>query len=67
MSIVEAERPAGVPVSVSVEIGGREITFETGKLAKQADGAVVVRAGRPSSSARRKAGQRRAKARTSSR
>ena len=34
MSIVEAERPAGVPVSVSVEIGGREITFETGKLAK---------------------------------
>jgi polyribonucleotide nucleotidyltransferase len=31
--------------SVSVEIGGREITFETGKLAKQADGAVVVRGG----------------------
>jgi polyribonucleotide nucleotidyltransferase len=31
--------------SVSVEIGGREITFETGKLAKQADGAVVVRSG----------------------
>src|ERR1051326_1321406 len=30
---------------VSVEIGGREITFETGKLAKQADGAVVVRSG----------------------
>src|SRR5947199_4207987 len=30
---------------VSVEIGGREISFETGKLAKQADGAVVVRAG----------------------
>ena len=45
MSIVEAERPAGVPVSVSVEIGGREITFETGKLAKQADGAVVVKSG----------------------
>ena len=45
MSIVEAEHPAGVPVSVSVEIGGKEITFETGKLAKQADGAVVVRAG----------------------
>ncbi len=45
MSIVEAERPAGVPVSVSVEIGGREITFETGKLAKQADGAVVVASG----------------------
>src|SRR5947207_13036409 len=30
---------------VSVEIGGREMTFETGKLAKQADGAVVVRSG----------------------
>jgi polyribonucleotide nucleotidyltransferase len=45
MSIVEAEHPAGVPVSVAVEIGGREITFETGKLAKQADGAVVVRSG----------------------
>src|SRR5207248_3726833 len=28
-----------------VEIGGQEITFETGKLAKQADGAVVVRSG----------------------
>ncbi len=33
------------PMSVSVEIGGQEITFETGKLAKQADGAVVVRSG----------------------
>ncbi|HEX9380597.1 MAG TPA: polyribonucleotide nucleotidyltransferase [Gaiellaceae bacterium] len=30
---------------VSVTIGGRELTFETGKLAKQADGAVVVRSG----------------------
>src|SRR5207247_7168926 len=30
---------------VSVEIGGTEITFETGKLAKQASGAVVVTAG----------------------
>jgi polyribonucleotide nucleotidyltransferase len=29
--------------SVSVEIGGQELVFETGKLAKQADGAVVVR------------------------
>src|SRR5438445_12940358 len=45
MSIVEAEHPAGVPVSVAVEIGGKEITFETGKLAKQADGAVLVRSG----------------------
>ena len=32
-------------VSVSVTIGGNEITFETGKLAKQADGAVLVRSG----------------------
>jgi len=31
--------------SVTVEIGGQEISFETGKLAKQADGAVVVRGG----------------------
>jgi polyribonucleotide nucleotidyltransferase len=30
---------------VSVEIGGNEISFETGKLARQASGAVVVRAG----------------------
>ena len=33
------------PTTVSVEIGGQEITFETGKLAKQADGAVLVRSG----------------------
>jgi len=31
--------------SVSVEIGGKEMVFETGKLAKQADGAVLVRSG----------------------
>jgi len=31
--------------SVSVEVGGKEISFETGKLAKQADGAVVIRSG----------------------
>jgi polyribonucleotide nucleotidyltransferase len=30
---------------VSVEIGGTEISFETGRMAKQASGAVVVRAG----------------------
>jgi polyribonucleotide nucleotidyltransferase len=30
---------------VSVTVGGREMTFETGKLAKQADGSVVVRSG----------------------
>src|SRR5919112_422391 len=35
----------GSRASVSLEIGGQEITFETGKLAKQADGAVVVRSG----------------------
>ena len=35
----------GRHATVSVEIGGQEITFETGKLAKQADGAVVVRSG----------------------
>jgi polyribonucleotide nucleotidyltransferase len=33
------------PTTLTVEIAGREITFETGKLAKQADGAVVVREG----------------------
>ncbi len=44
MSIVEAEQQAA-PVSVTVSVGGKEITFETGKLAKQADGAVVVRSG----------------------
>jgi polyribonucleotide nucleotidyltransferase len=31
--------------TVSVIVGDQELTFETGKLAKQADGAVVVRAG----------------------
>ena len=30
---------------VSVEIGGKEISLETGKLAKQASGAVVIRTG----------------------
>ena len=54
--------------SVSVEIGGQEIIFETGKLAKQADGAVVVRS-RRHDGARHGAGphRRRARARTSSR
>ena len=33
------------PVSKSLEIGGHTMTFETGKYAKQASGAVVVRAG----------------------
>jgi polyribonucleotide nucleotidyltransferase len=30
---------------VSVQVGEQEISFETGKLAKQADGAVVIRSG----------------------
>jgi polyribonucleotide nucleotidyltransferase len=30
---------------IAVEVGGEEISFETGKLAKQASGAVVVRSG----------------------
>jgi polyribonucleotide nucleotidyltransferase len=30
---------------VSAEVGGKEISFETGKMAKQASGAVVVQAG----------------------
>ncbi len=37
--------PAGEPTTVSVTVGGKEITFETGKFAKQADGAVVMRSG----------------------
>src|SRR5213595_1825325 len=36
---------AGRIATVSVEVGGQEIVFETGKLAKQADGAVLVRSG----------------------
>jgi polyribonucleotide nucleotidyltransferase len=35
----------GQLATVSVDVGGQEIVFETGKLAKQADGAVVVRSG----------------------
>src|SRR3989475_9252660 len=33
------------PASVSVTVGDQDIVFETGKLAKQADGAVLVRSG----------------------
>src|SRR5258707_1650488 len=44
MSIVEAEQQAA-PVSITLSVGGKDLTFETGKLAKQADGAVVVRSG----------------------
>jgi polyribonucleotide nucleotidyltransferase len=35
----------GHEATVSVDVGGQEIVFETGKLAKQADGAVAVRSG----------------------
>ena len=31
--------------TVSVTVGDQDMTFETGKLAKQADGSVVVRSG----------------------
>src|SRR3712207_5995095 len=41
MSIAIDQRQA----TVSVTVGEAEITFESGKLAKQADGAVVVRSG----------------------
>src|SRR5881396_2048017 len=44
MSIVEAEQRIE-PVRVSVTVGEQEISFETGRLAKQADGAVAVRSG----------------------
>ena len=36
---------AGRQATVSVEVGASDLRFETGKLAKQADGAVVVRSG----------------------
>ena len=32
-------------ISVVADIGGQEITFETGRLAKQANGSVLVRSG----------------------
>jgi len=38
---ITVERPA----TVGVTVGGKEITFESGKLAKQADGSVLVRSG----------------------
>ncbi len=40
MSMVETTRHV-----VTRSVGGRELVFETGRLAKQADGAVVVRSG----------------------
>src|SRR6187551_2367944 len=41
MSTMQAGRQA----TVSVDVGAGDLRFETGKLAKQADGAVVVRSG----------------------
>ena len=41
MSTISTGREA----TVSVDVGATELRFETGKLAKQADGAVVVRSG----------------------
>ena len=41
MSTMQAGRQA----TVSVDVGASDLRFETGKLAKQADGAVVVRSG----------------------
>src|SRR3990170_8104045 len=31
--------------SITISVGGRDITFETGKIARQANGAVMVRSG----------------------
>jgi polyribonucleotide nucleotidyltransferase len=45
MSTTIGRTGTGRHASVSVEIGGQEIVFETGRLAKQADGAVLVRSG----------------------
>ena len=33
------------PINVSFQLGGREVTIETGKIARQADGSVTVRSG----------------------
>ena len=43
---------------VSVEIAGSEISFETGRMAKQASGAVVVRQGDTMVLCDRRRGQR---------
>jgi polyribonucleotide nucleotidyltransferase len=42
----DASRPVATARRTSFEIDGREIVLETGKLARQADGAVLVRQGR---------------------
>ena len=43
--IREQSHPAGRTARVEVELDGRPLSIETGQLAKQANGAVVVRAG----------------------
>jgi polyribonucleotide nucleotidyltransferase len=45
MSTVTGRAETGRSATVSVEVGGQEIVFETGRLAKQADGAVLCRSG----------------------
>jgi polyribonucleotide nucleotidyltransferase len=45
MSTVTSPAGTGRVATVSLEVGGQEIVFETGKLAKQADGAVLCRSG----------------------
>jgi polyribonucleotide nucleotidyltransferase len=42
---VRAKIGESVPESVSLEIGGRTLTIETGELAKQANGSVLIRYG----------------------
>ena len=34
-----------IGITKTIEIGGKKISIETGKLAKQADGSVVLRMG----------------------
>ena len=34
-----------IGITKTIEVGGKKISIETGKLAKQADGAVVLRMG----------------------
>jgi polyribonucleotide nucleotidyltransferase len=42
---ITSQTGTGQIATVSVDVGDQEIVFETGKLAKQADGAVLVRSG----------------------
>jgi hypothetical protein len=67
MSIVEAEHPAGVPVSVSVEIGGKGDFVRDRQDGQAGRRAVIVRSGETVVLGTAQGGRRRAKARTSSR